>query len=297
MRGLGWACGWLAACGVPSPPPAEVAPVEARAWLEEAGDRGGTLVVQVAYDPAGRVSWTEPAVDRLSFTESGSPQRERIGAREVVTTRWTFTGAPGSYEIPALVASWSGEHGPVEASTSPLFVDLGVPPLGRDGELADLDEPGRVWDIPWGAVAVGGGVSALLLGGVGLALWRGRAPAPPVPVEPPDVRVLRAWDAIRGDASLSDEEKATRLSGLFRDYVEEVLGFPATAWTSSEILDRLGLLAHLPEGNLPRAKRLLRATDRVKFAGVRAGADLFAEGDADLRAFVASTRPRAWSDT
>ncbi len=294
MSALGW---WLAACGAPAPAPAPVAAVEARAWLEAVGDGGGTLVVQVGYDPAGQVSWADPAVDRLHFVDAGPPQRERIGGREVLTSRWTFTGAPGSYEIPALVASWTGDGGPVEAATSPLFVDLGVPPLGRDGELADIEEPGRVWAIPWGAVAVGGGVSALLLGGVGLALWRGRRAPPPAPVDPPDIRVLRAWDAIRGDASLSDEEKATRLSGLFRAYVEEVLGFPATAWTTSEIVDRLGQLAHLPEGNMPRAKRLLRATDRVKFAGVRAGSDLFAEGDADLRAFIGSTRPRAWSDT
>ena len=55
-------------------------------------------------------------------------------------------------------------------------------------------------------------------------------------------------------------------------------------------------MQHLPEGNMARARRLLRATDRVKYAELRPGQDFFEDLEADLRAFVGSTRPRTWED-
>ena len=55
-------------------------------------------------------------------------------------------------------------------------------------------------------------------------------------------------------------------------------------------------MAHLPKGNVPRAKKLLRATDLVKYAEVSPESDFFDDMDADLRAFVGSTRPRSWSE-
>jgi hypothetical protein len=116
------------------------------------------------------------------------------------------------------------------------------------------------------------------------------------PAVPPDVACLRAWDAVRRDTTLSIDEKAAALSVLFRAYVEDVLGFEATARTTSEILEHLRGLTHLPEGNVTRAQRVLRATDRVKFAEHRPAEDWLAELDADLRAFVHSTRPSVWRD-
>ena len=104
---------------------------------------------------------------------------------------------------------------------------------------------------------------------------------------------LEAWDRIRGDAALQVEQKATALAELFRVYVEGVLGFEATARTTREILDHLGSLTHLPEGNVHRAKRILRATDLVRFAEdrPRTPEEWLADLDADLRGFVDATRP------
>ena len=118
----------------------------------------------------------------------------------------------------------------------------------------------------------------------------------PVEQEPPDLVALRQWDAIRSDEGLDDETRAQGASRIFREYTEAVLVFPASSWTTSEILRHLQRLAHLPQGNLPRAKRLLRATDRLKFAGESARDELFDELDADLRGFVASTRPSKWQE-
>src|SRR5690606_33836341 len=158
-----------------------------------------------------------------------------------------FTGPRGGYEIPALEATWSSDDGEqVTAASSPLFVDVGVQPP-PDG-LADIDEPEPVWAVPWATVAAVGGVGGLVVGGLWWALRGGaRREVAPVPPEPPDLAALRRWQAVRADPSLDDEEKATALSLLFREYIEAVLSLPATRWTTTEILERLGAMQHLPE--------------------------------------------------
>ena len=139
-------------------------------------------------------------------------------------------------------------------------------------------------------------VAVLFFGGIWLAFRAtSRGEPPELPPEPPDVAALQRWEAIRRDPTLDDMARAHALSQIFRTYVEAVLTFPATAWTTSEILERLRDMAHLPTGNVPRARRLLRATDRVKYAEARPGQDLLEELDADLRAFVGSTRPHSWN--
>ncbi|HMV70485.1 MAG TPA: hypothetical protein PKA64_26830 [Myxococcota bacterium] len=126
-----------------------------------------------------------------------------------------------------------------------------------------------------------------------------RRPARPAPVivappEAPHLAALRRWEAVRADPSLDDHARALALSEIFRDYVEATLSFAARALSTTEILRHLEQLTFLPRENLPRAKRLLRATDRVKYADDQPGTDLFEELDSDLRAFVESTRPKSW---
>lgn len=273
---------------------AEAVPLNAEVWVERLTGAGGTLVLQTTWDPGGEVELPEPGVDGLRFGAPGEPERERLGRSEVLTVRWPFTGSPGSYEIPAMRVGWDGPtEEDLEILTDPVFVDLGVEPP-RVGEIADIRDPSRVWTVPWLALATTMVVAGLLGAGVGVAFRLGRRRPVALPAEPPDVVAIRRWEAVRGDPSLDDMGKAIGLARIWREYSEAVLAFPATAWTTSEILDRLGGMPHLPEGNVPRARRILRATDRVKFAGVRAAADLFEELDADLRAFVGTTRPHNW---
>lgn len=288
------ALGLLACGGAPEPvaPPA----VAVRAWLDGAPtEAGGTLVIQTTYDPTGQVELPTPEVKGLEFREHES-RSERIGDREVVTHRFGFSGRKGSYEIGSLVATWRGEAGEVEATGSPVFVDLGVA-APREAEPEDIVEPEPIRVIPWAAVG-GIGLGAAVLG-AGLYVAFGatrRRPVAAAPPERPDVVALRAWTVVRADPALSDHDKALQLSRIFREYTEEVLKFPATAWTTTETVDHLAAMRHLPEGNVPRAKRLLRATDRVKFAEHQPGVDFFEELDADLRAFVGTTAPRTWQE-
>lgn len=285
----------LLACGSePSRtiPSGEAPPVEIRVGLDgEIRSGGGAVRVQVAYDPAGQVSLPEPKVDGLTFTADGPPTTERVGDRDVLTQRYIFSGAGGSYELPPLTAAWHGPEGAEQEATSPsLFVDVGVEPP-REGELADIVEPDRIRRWPW---MVFGAVGAVFAAGLLFAFRprERRGPPPPPPV-PPDRAALEAWERVRADDTIDVEQKATALAELFRVYVEAVLGFEATARTTREILDHLGSLTHLPEGNVQRAKRILRAVDLVRFAEdrPRTPEEWLADLDADLRAFVDATRP------
>ncbi len=274
----------------------EEPPVSVRTWLpSDPGAGGGTLMLQVVHDASLEIEVSLPATPTLTLSPGDTARTERIGDRIVETREWRYSGESGHHEIPPFEATWTGPSGSGEAASSILFVDIGVesPDVG---ELADISEPPEKWQIPWGTavgmVAVGGLVGA----GLWFAFARGQRDLPPAPPESPDVLAIRAWEAVRRDPALTDHAKALALSRIFREYAEAVLHFPATAWTTTETLERLRDLPHLTEGNVPRAKRLLRATDRVKYADAIPGADLFEELDADLRAFVGTTRPHAWQE-
>ncbi len=269
-------------------------PVQVRSWLDDVGKSGGALVIQTEFDPAGEVDLPAPEVDGLDFDAVGEPVLERIGVHEVWTQRYRFRGDKGSYEIGALEAVWHGPEAELRVSASPLFVDLSQD-APREGELAGIVEPAPIWEIPWAVLGAIGGALALFIGGTALAFRRPKAVAiATVAPEAPDVVAIRQWEVIRADSEMSKHDKALNLSRIFRDYAEAVLAFLATSWTTTETVNHLRELRHLPEGNVPRARRLLRATDRVKFAEAKPGEDFFEDLDADLRAFVGSTRPHRW---
>jgi len=287
----------LIACGSPGLPSDGLTDdVTVSLWLDGVPTKsGGALVVQTSFRADGELEPPIPVAQGLAFEPDGAPSFERFGDHEVVEQRYIFRGKPGMYEIPPLLATWSGPDGTEEQdATDALWVDLGVEPP-EVGELADIVEPPAVWSIPWTPILAVSGAMVLALGGLLVAFARPRRERQQVAVpEAPDIVAIRTWEAVRDDDGLTEEQKAEALSRLFRVYVESVLAFEATAWTTTEIMARLRDLGHLPEGNVPRAKRLLRATDRVKFAEHRPDADLFDDLDADLRAFIGSTRPTAW---
>lgn len=268
----------------------EPAPLELSTWAVDGTASGGVLMVQTRAEEGLSYDLPVPEVEGLTFTPVGEPRRETLEDHVVVTQKWRYTGKKGSYEIPALTIT-AADH---EATSEPVWVDLGVD-APNAGQLADIVDPAEYWTFPWGWVAAGLAVAALFVLGAILVLARLLKPRPKVVVlPPPDVRALTAWEQVRGDGSLSDEEKASELSNIFREYTEEVLQFPATAWTTTEILERLKTLTHLPEGNVPRAKRLLQATDLIKYAEEDADGEFLDHLDSDLRSFIGGTRPRGW---
>lgn len=275
--------------------PLEHGPVEVRTALEgNVTARGGRFSVMVEQDADLEVAWPEVVPTRLEVEPDGDIREERVGGRLIRTRQYVFTGSKGSHVIPAVTATWQDDAGEHSASSQPLYVDLGVQ-APRPGELADIPDPEAETGWPWLVIGTVLGLIALFAGGLFIAFRGDDEPElAAVPPEPPDVVALRAWEAVR-ESELGDFDKALAISRIFRDYAEDVLAFKATALTTTEILEKLRYMHHLEEGNVPRAKRLLRATDRIKFAEVSAKDDLFEELDSDLRAFVASTRPHQWT--
>lgn len=276
--------------GCTQAPVVEDAPLTLQVSASDLTPAGGVLTVRGVVVGDAVVDLPEPTVEGLTFERVEGPDIERLGGRTLVTSTYRFAGKKGSYEVGALTLR-SGE---LEASSLPVWVDLGVeaPHLQQ---LADIEEPAPLWAVPWTPILCGVGSVAALGGMVVLAFVSVvRRPAKPEVPLPPDIRCLRAWESVRDNPAFDDEERALELSRLFRAYTEEVLGFPAVSWTTTEILEHLSGMQHLPSGNVPRAKKLLRATDLVKYAEVAPGTDFFDDMDADLRAFVSSTRPTAW---
>jgi len=284
-------CWLLAGCG--SAPPAvesEGPPVEVRAALErEPEGGGGVLVVRVEHDPDIDIDLPVPQASGLEFELLEAPDIEELGSANVITQRFRFSGSRGHYEIQPVTVSYPGPDGePVTAQSDAIFLDLETDPV-EVGEIEDIEDPAATGtSLPW--ILLGAG---LVAGGVVIAFWprRSRPTVTKRPPLPPHLEALQAWEAVRADPSRTDEDKARELSVIFRRYVEAVMRVEATALTTSEILAYLQELRQLPQGNVPRAKRLLRATDRIKFAEERPSDELLDDLDADLRAFVEATRP------
>lgn len=283
----------LLSCAAPVAPAPASPEAEVRTWIEGAPARGvATLVVQVRAPAEAELALPAPEIPRLTVTPVDAPIQERVGALVVTTRRYRLTGQPGSYEIPSLTAG--------EAASAPIWIDLGAPSAPLDG-FAEIVDPAPAFSIST-AMIVGGVCAGLTaagaVGGIALAFTsalRGRRPKD-LPPDPPDVIALRRWEAVRADPTLDDQAVAVAIAAIFREYAEVVLGFPATAWTTPEILDHLEALPHLPDGNVGRAKRILRATDYIKFAEASARDALFDELDDALRTFVGSTRPRRFGE-
>jgi len=261
-----------------------------RTWIEGVPERGvATLVVQVRTPADAPVSLPDPEIPRLTLTPVEQPTQERIGELVVVTRRYRISGQPGSYQIPPLSVG-----GPESA---PIWVDLGGSPAALDG-FSDIADPAPIVSVNTtllvGAACAGltvfGAAGAVAVAFVpGLLARRLRA----LPPEPPDVLALRRWEAVRADLDLDDHQVAVAIAAILREYIEAVLSLPATSMTTREILDRLRSMPLLPEGNVGRAERILRATDYIKFADRKARATLFDELDDALRTFIGSTRPRS----
>jgi hypothetical protein len=279
----------LAACGTDVAAPApEALPARVETWVE-ADERGMVLFTQVTVPTES--SWTldEPVLEGLRLTPQ--PERtEAVGPSRVVTRSWSVRGAPGNYVLPPLCLAVGGAA-PVCGDT--LYLDVGTRP--DRSQRADIAEPAATWpELPW-ALMVGAALAVAIALAGAADLWRRRPRpvAPPIPEEPPHVAAIRRWRAVRDDPTLSNEQKALALSEIFRAYVEVTLSVPARAWSTTETLDHLERLPALARLNVPRARRLLRATDRVKYAEARPGGSFFEELEADLHAFVDATRPRS----
>ena len=263
------------------------------AQLVEPEGRGLTNGVRVVVTAPRAFSYTLDEPDEVAGLEISEARasREAIGPNDVLTATWVFTGKPGRYVIPSLCARpQTGSP----ACAAPLYVHLGNAP--DRSELVDLHEPEPVGS--WGDVVPWWSLAALpLVLAAGLLVWTRRTvPEAEGPVEerPLHQQILEAWADTRADTALTREQKAFVLSELFRRYLDGMLAFPAMAWSTRETLAHLKTLPALPDPHVQRARRLLRATDLVKYAERRPDGDFFDGLHDDLTTFIDATRPRHW---
>jgi hypothetical protein len=297
-----WMCsslvfGALAACGPASTPaepeaePTEDVVVSTR--LGGANPSGGELAVIVDAWSDVTFTLTAPEPGDVTFEELDT-KSEDVGGRQAFTAKYRWSASPGPHTLAPFCAEWKRGDQSGRVCSEPLWVDVGAP--ADRAQMADIAEPEPVGGVPkWAWFAAG----AAVLVGAGWAFASRSAPAdagPAAPPIPPDEQALGRWAVVRQDTTITDEERALALSLIFREYAEAVLHFPATRWTTSETLQHLEQLSLLAADNVPRARRLLRATDRIKYAGDTPRSRLFDELDGDLRSFVTATRPARFSD-
>jgi hypothetical protein len=255
------------------------------------------LVVSVEYPVGSTVDISRPVAQGLEFNQDKPVFKERIDARVFEVHEYAFSGSAGSYEVLPLTAEWVLDGVRGSASSHSLFIDHQVeatPP----GELVDIVEPDIRAGTPWLDYLGAAGFAWLFAMGIFYA-FRGKPSEDEEEEEdgpPPHEMALARWKAVLADQEMSVEEKAIELSSLFRDYLEAQLRFPATAWTTTESMKHLSALAYLDPKLLQGAKRILRATDWVKYAEASTPEESLRSLDSDLLSFIEATKPRSWEE-
>ncbi len=225
-----------------------------------------------------REGWT---VEReIAVPEGLEIAEERVDGD---TLELTLTGPDGSYELAAFEVLAHGPEGEeLTLTTTPIFVDIGV--VGPSSELQELSAASRPEPPKWPWV-LAGLLGAGLLAAAASAAWKRFKPvAPPLPPTPPHVVALREWNEARMKLRGDDHALALALSSIFRRYVAAVTETQnATALTSVELIEQLPARWD-PEP----CKRLLTATDLIKFARAEGGARLFSQLDKDLKGVLSA---------
>jgi len=240
--------------------------------------------------------WTAPevpiAVDGLSV-ELLEDREEGDGARRWRVRRFALSGQNGSYFLPAASLRFQGPEGAYrDVPAAAVDFDIGVD--GPSSDLAGLLSPPAEDPVRWKIwVLIGLGLIAKAIFSWWVwkrwKRWRAR-PSPPVPLPAPDVEALAAWEELQADPTLNDHARALGLSRIFRRYLERSLeGVLASTWTQREILQALKG-KELDQALLARSKKVLSATDALKFARRGGGQAFFDELDKDLRRVIEQTR-------
>jgi len=208
---------------------------------------------------------------------------------EQAVYRYAVSGDVGSHVLEPQSFSFKSNTGEVVERNSPtIFVDIGVD--GPLSELLGLASLPPAKDSPWpGRIKWALCLLLLSLGLWWLLLKRSRKSLPQAPPVPADKEALAAWAAVGAQAHLDDHTGALARSQIFRRYLERVFSLPASAFTSAEILSVLR--ASLSDVHLEQSQRLLKATDRIKYARRGGGVALFESLDSDFRELIEETRP------
>ena len=281
----------LTACGPPALPPLETGPVAVSVHLDDKKIPSGEAVavtLRVATAEGWTVASPQVAVEGLTVAAPLPPDTTLDGHRTVRTQRVELQGPDGSYvlDLPPVMAS--GPDGETQTLDAPaVFFDLGT--QGPASSLTEFETtpPPAASSARWIALAA---LAAACLGAAAFLLARRRKDEAAAPLSAEE-EARQRWAAAQAKAAagdLDDAGLALALSTVFRAWLEATQAFPARARTTSEILAFLDHNGLLLGDDRTRSRRLLTATDRLKFAREGGGRDFFAALDADLEAVLSA---------
>lgn len=286
----------LAACGQPALPPLAEGPAAVSVDLASKRVEAGEPAV-VTLRVAAAEGWTVPepavSVEGLTVEVAEPPTSSLRGARTVSTQVLHLNGPDGSYVLdlpPVQASSATGET--AQLDPPPVFFDIGV--AGPTSEVTGFQAPPAAPSTPWWWWALGAGFLASAAITAGFFVWVRRYKEGAIPLSP-EQAARQQWQEAKASAAagaLDDPALAVALSRVFRGWLETTLAFPATARTSREILQYLDHNGLLQGDDRARCERLLRATDRLKFAREGGGDTFFAELEQDFDAVLVSARPQ-----
>ncbi len=278
----------------PTLPPLAPPPVDVEVRVEQTVVPSGAPVV-VEVTTWTRDDWTLPptlpGAAELQTVSRGTEGPSVVGDRVRMVATYELSGADGSHVVVVGAVEATGPGDQTRTiEPPPVFVDIGKPPGALDG-LMDLEGiPAAADGISGWMVAAAGAVAVGLLA-LGVLLLRRARHRPIPPPRPAEVVAREAWAAARMDAR-DDHALALALSLIFRTFLQAVTGFPMLTRTTREIVQHLEQEALLDAELLPRTRRVLDATDRLKFAREGGGQTFFDALQIDFFAVVdALSRP------
>ena len=282
-------------CGAePVLPPLAPAPVDVEVRVEQTSVASGEpIVVEVTRWTSS--DWSLPPVgpvaEALQTREQSTDGPSVVGDRTRVVSTFELSGDDGSHVVvvPPVEATGPGDQTRT-IEPPPVFVDIGTPPPPLDGLVGPEGVPGEQTHPTWALAAAGVG-AALGFGLLAAAfVVVARSKSAPLP-KPAHVIARETWAAAR-QTTTDDHALALELSLVFRQFLQAVTGAAMVTRTTREIVDLLeGEDLLTPELRL-RARRVLDATDRLKFARDGGGTEFFDGLETDFLAVVdALSRP------
>ncbi len=221
-------------------------------------------------------------IEGLSITEERMQGPDEIDGRQTQLFHYhLLANRAGSYELPGVEVSYVDAKGTggsavteailVEVSEPPPESETDGPPIQLDEQLRDIAAPKPVRDPNVALWLLITAVVFVVAAGVWIWMSRRRWAAPPPPPMPLPAHELALQDLRKlRDSGLLQQGQTQRfayeLSGIFRNYLGRRFTFPATEWTTTEIMQGLpeDLRSVRREDDI---RRVLDATDLVKYAG------------------------------
>lgn len=244
---------------------------------------GSPLTLELAIEHPRRTRATiDPDLEKSRWNLVDSDEQSTAD-EDRKTTRWRLTfqvfrvGKTTLDPFEIVVTDENGESGSFE--TEPVNVDIRSI-LSDDEELSlqGSRPPAPIWMRDYTLAWIGGGIGAAAL--LALLLFgpfrREEETETIDPSRPPEEVALEQLEALRGSDLVERGAYMifyVRMSEAVRRFLGRRFDFPGPEWTTSEIIERLEMLAESYPLDVDRIASWMHGVDLVKFSGYVPSAD------------------------